>query len=195
MPTSLVDTLEAARDTAAHDDPAGRLLSWARAFRERALADPEGFRLIYGDPVPGYAAPEAQRRTCSRLAGLVAAAWARAEARQPRGDHQWSECAPHLVALEVHGHLRHQTREPESRRGDSPRGGEDLVHDARAPPSRRPRPETRPEWSRAVPERPGTARPGRVPLTAFTRNSKGCHTWLGLPRATSWSRPRARRWS
>ncbi|MFE9658883.1 hypothetical protein [Streptomyces sp. NPDC005955] len=62
---SRIDTLEAARDTAAHDDPAGRVLSWARAFRERALADPEGFRLIYGDPVPGYAAPEAQRRACS----------------------------------------------------------------------------------------------------------------------------------
>ncbi|MFD8936223.1 TetR/AcrR family transcriptional regulator [Streptomyces sp. NPDC059578] len=146
--TSLIDTLEAARDTAPRDDPAGRVLSWARAFREWALAHPEGFRLVYGDPVPGYvapdggAAPEAQRRTCSGLTGLVAAAWAQAEPRQPRGDHQWSDFDPHLaalvreqfpglppaavalalrvwgrlhglVALEVYGHLRHQTREPE----------------------------------------------------------------------------------
>lgn len=60
--TSLVDTLEAARDTALRDDAAGRMLAWAGAFREWVLANPEGFRLIYGDPVPGYVAPEGVRR-------------------------------------------------------------------------------------------------------------------------------------
>ncbi|MFD6277999.1 TetR/AcrR family transcriptional regulator [Streptomyces sp. NPDC060209] len=146
--TSLIDTLEAARDAASRDDPAGRILSWARAFRDWALANPEGFRLIYGDPVPGYvapdggAAPEAERRTCSGLTGLIAAVWPQAEPLQPLGDYRWSDFDAHLVAmvrdqfpglppaavalalrvwgrlhgmvaLEVYGHLRHQTSEPE----------------------------------------------------------------------------------
>ncbi|MFE6060405.1 TetR/AcrR family transcriptional regulator [Streptomyces sp. NPDC056431] len=66
-------------------DPATRILAWARAFRTWALANPEGFRLVYGDPVPGYRAPEegpapdAARRVCTGLAGLAAAAWPYAE--------------------------------------------------------------------------------------------------------------------
>ncbi|MFD3995203.1 TetR/AcrR family transcriptional regulator [Streptomyces sp. NPDC058583] len=67
------------------EDPAARILAWARAFRAWALANPEGFRLVYGDPVPGYKAPEegpapdAARRVCTGLAGLAAAAWPYAE--------------------------------------------------------------------------------------------------------------------
>lgn len=102
--TSLVDTVEAARDAVPEADPAGRILAWAQAFREWALANPEGFRLIYGDPVPGYqppeggAAPEAEHRTCAGLAGLIAAAWPYAEPLQAEGDHQWSDFHPDLVA-------------------------------------------------------------------------------------------------
>ncbi|MGW0940499.1 TetR/AcrR family transcriptional regulator [Streptomyces sp. NPDC002666] len=145
--TSLIDTLEAARDGVLREGAAGRILAWAGAFRAWALANPEGFRLIYGDPVPGYvapeggAAPEAERRTCAGLTGLVADAWPDAEPRQPHGDYAWSDFDPHLVAmvrerfpglppaavalalrvwgrlhglvsLEVYGHLRHQTLDP-----------------------------------------------------------------------------------
>ncbi|WP_329276203.1 TetR/AcrR family transcriptional regulator [Streptomyces sp. NBC_00691] len=66
-------------------DPAARILAWARAFRGWALNHPEGFRLVYGDPVPGYRAPaegpapDAARRVCTGLAGLAAAAWPYAE--------------------------------------------------------------------------------------------------------------------
>ena len=87
--TSLVDALEAGRDTVPRDDPAGRILAWALAFREWALANPQGFRLIYGDPVPGYqipeggAAPEAEHRTCMGLTGLVAGAWPQTERIRP----------------------------------------------------------------------------------------------------------------
>lgn len=103
--TSLVDALEAARDAAPRDSAADRILAWARGFREWTLANPEGFRLIYGDPVPGYvaprggAAPEAQLRTCAGLTGLIADAWPRAESRQPHGDYKWSDFDPHLVAM------------------------------------------------------------------------------------------------
>ncbi|MBB4894672.1 AcrR family transcriptional regulator [Streptomyces olivoverticillatus] len=145
--TSLVGAVEAARDARPADDTAGRLLAWAQGFREWALAHPEGFRLVYGDPVPGYeppdggAAPEAERRTCVGLTGLVAAVWPEAEPLQPAGGHLWSDFTPALVSavreeypglppaavalalrlwgrmhglvsLEVFGHLRAQTHNP-----------------------------------------------------------------------------------
>ncbi|GDY78866.1 hypothetical protein SAV31267_083510 [Streptomyces avermitilis] len=55
--TSLVDTVDTAWETAPAQDPAARIQAWACAFRGWALAGPEGFRLIYGDPVPGYRPP------------------------------------------------------------------------------------------------------------------------------------------
>ncbi|MCP2257554.1 transcriptional regulator, TetR family [Streptoalloteichus tenebrarius] len=79
---SLADALERARDAAPATDPGARLLAWGLALREWALANPEGFRLVYGDPVPGYEAPaggpaaEAARRVCCGLNRLVAEACA-----------------------------------------------------------------------------------------------------------------------
>ncbi|MER5780105.1 TetR/AcrR family transcriptional regulator [Streptomyces mobaraensis] len=79
--TALADAVDAAWGSASGLDPAGRIQAWAHAFRGWSLANPEGFRLIYGDPVPGYlapeggAAPEAARRVCTGLAGLADAAW------------------------------------------------------------------------------------------------------------------------
>jgi AcrR family transcriptional regulator len=101
--TSLVDTIEAARDKRAADDCGGRVLAWGEAFREWAVANPQGFRLIYGDPVNGYQppeggpAPEAEHRACTGLIGLVAATWPHAEPRQSNGDHRWSDFDPVLV--------------------------------------------------------------------------------------------------
>jgi AcrR family transcriptional regulator len=56
--TALVDAAETARDAVPAADPGGRILAWAQTVREWALANPEGFRLIYGDPVPGYQRPK-----------------------------------------------------------------------------------------------------------------------------------------
>ncbi len=100
--TALVDDAEAARDRVPESDPGGRVLAWGQAVRTWALANPEGFRLIYGDPVPGYqpppggAASEAEHRACAGLTGLVAAAWPRASALQG-GDYAWSDFDPALV--------------------------------------------------------------------------------------------------
>jgi AcrR family transcriptional regulator len=105
--TALVDAVEAARDARPRDDPGGRLLAWAEAFRVWSLANPEGFRLVYGEPVPGYAPPpggpaaEAERRACAGLTELVAAAWPTAAAVQS-GGFAWSDFSPELVA-EVRG--------------------------------------------------------------------------------------------
>jgi AcrR family transcriptional regulator len=101
--TELVDAAVAARDAVPADDPGGRILVWAQTVREWALANPEGFRLIYGDAVPGYHAPaegpakEAEHRACTGLAGLVAAAWPQAEPRMDGGAYAWSDFDPGLA--------------------------------------------------------------------------------------------------
>ncbi|TLG13455.1 TetR/AcrR family transcriptional regulator [Nocardia cyriacigeorgica] len=78
---ALLDQVEAARDAIAPDDPGARIIAWGEAVREWAVARPAEFRLIYGDPVPGYQAPPggpaaaARLRACTGLVGLAAAAW------------------------------------------------------------------------------------------------------------------------
>ena len=103
--TTAVQAAESARDAVEESNPGGRILAWAQATRAWALANPEGFRLIYGDPVPGYRPPdegpgkEAELRACTGLVDLVAAAWPTAEALEPRDrEYDWEDFAPGLVA-------------------------------------------------------------------------------------------------
>lgn len=145
--TALVDRLEAARDAVPVEDPAGRIMAWAEGVRAWAVERPAEFRLIYGDPVPGYRPPPggpaaaAELRACTGLVGLASAVWPRAAATQTAGDCAWSDfdaaLAEHvrsdfpelppdalalalrmwgrmhgLIALEVYGHLRPQSRDP-----------------------------------------------------------------------------------
>ncbi|MBC2873953.1 TetR/AcrR family transcriptional regulator [Streptomyces sp. TYQ1024] len=108
--SALVDRAEAARDACPADDTAGRIQAWWRALRDWALAEPDGFRLVYGDPVAGYVAPAGgpaprpSKRACLGLVELIAAAWPQAAPRQPPGDHAWSDFTPEL-AEEIRGHL------------------------------------------------------------------------------------------
>jgi AcrR family transcriptional regulator len=103
--TGAVDAAEAARDAVPDTDPAGRILAWAQAMRDWGLRNPEGFRLIYGDPVPGYRPPDdgpgkdAELRACTGLVGLVDAAWQAAEPR-PASDrpYAWTDFDAGLVA-------------------------------------------------------------------------------------------------
>lgn len=98
---SLVDQVEAARDV--HTEPGARLLAWAETFRAWSLANPEGFRLIYGDPVHDYrppsggTAPDARARACLGLVGLTVALWDRLPDGET-GDYDWSDFDPELVA-------------------------------------------------------------------------------------------------
>jgi len=97
---ALADKQEAARDAVPADDAAGRILAVGAAFREWAVGRPGEFQLIYGDPVPGYQAPEggaaadAEHRACAVLTGLVADAWPHAERMLSDGDYQWSDFDP-----------------------------------------------------------------------------------------------------
>lgn len=50
--------VEAREAAVARDDLLGRWLAVAHAVRDWALADPHQYALVYGSPVPGYAAPE-----------------------------------------------------------------------------------------------------------------------------------------
>ncbi|MFI7665885.1 TetR/AcrR family transcriptional regulator [Nocardia sp. NPDC049526] len=146
--SELADAVEAARDARPATDASGRILAWACAFRDWALANPAGFRLIYGDPVPNYeppeggAAPDAEHRVCAGLTGLAAGAWPHAENLHADNGFEWSDFEPKLVeevkaefpglppaavaialriwghlhglvSLEILGHLRSQTTDPE----------------------------------------------------------------------------------
>lgn len=65
----------------AHDDVADRTRAAFRTYREWARTHPNEFGLIYGDPIPGYAAPEegvtvvANRRVGLTLGRLYIDAW------------------------------------------------------------------------------------------------------------------------
>src|SRR5581483_6195671 len=84
-------------------DPAIRITAWATAFRTWALVNPQGFRLIYGDPVPGYCAPEggpapdAARRVCTGLTALAAAAWPHTQHLYEDSAFGWSDFDPGLL--------------------------------------------------------------------------------------------------
>jgi AcrR family transcriptional regulator len=101
--TALADAVDAAWEATSTEDPATRIQSWAHAFRAWGLANPQGFRLIYGDPVPGYqapeggAAPDAARRVCTGLAALAAAAWPHAEYLYGGSEFHWSDFDPGLL--------------------------------------------------------------------------------------------------
>lgn len=102
--TALADAVDTAWYAAPSAEPAVRIEAWANAFRAWALANPEGFRLIYGDPVPGYqapeggAAPDAARRVCTGITALAAAAWPHARQHYQDSDFDWADFDPGLLA-------------------------------------------------------------------------------------------------
>ncbi|MFG2863579.1 TetR/AcrR family transcriptional regulator [Streptomyces sioyaensis] len=100
---ALADVVDAAWEAAPPDDPAARIRAWSDAFRGWALANPEGFRLVYGDPVAGYqapeggAAPDAARRVCLGVTALAAAAWPHTEHLHRDSRFEWSDFDPGLL--------------------------------------------------------------------------------------------------
>ena len=102
--TAVVEAAESARDAVPDSNPGDRIMAWAQAVREWALANPEGFRLIYGDPVPGYRPPDdspgkdAEVRACTGLVGLVAGAWpAVGPLQTDNREYDWADFDPALV--------------------------------------------------------------------------------------------------
>lgn len=101
--TALADAVDTAWESTSGEDPGTRIRRWALAFRSWVLANPQGFRLIYGDPVPGYrapeggAAPDAAHRVCTGLAGLAASAWPHVGHLDAGSGFQWSDFDPGLL--------------------------------------------------------------------------------------------------
>jgi AcrR family transcriptional regulator len=101
--TALADAVDTAWESTSGEDPGTRIRRWAHAFRSWVLANPQGFRLIYGDPVPGYrapeggAAPDAAHRVCTGLAGLAASAWPHVGHLDAGSGFQWSDFDPGLL--------------------------------------------------------------------------------------------------
>lgn len=56
---ALAATMVSARDRLPEQDLGGRVMASALAYRGWAVAHPQEFGMIYGSPVPGYAAPPA----------------------------------------------------------------------------------------------------------------------------------------
>jgi AcrR family transcriptional regulator len=72
--------LEKARDTRPEDDIAGQLFETFMAWREWAMANPAGYFLFAGGPIPGYRIPwekldHASRRISFVFMELYAVAW------------------------------------------------------------------------------------------------------------------------
>jgi AcrR family transcriptional regulator len=68
---SLGEAAERAEAKVPRDDLLGRYLAICTAARRWALRSPHEFALIFGSPVPGYAAPEATVQPASRLGMLL----------------------------------------------------------------------------------------------------------------------------
>src|SRR3954447_13642997 len=78
------DAVQAAVESAADQRWSERLLAAAHAFRAWAVAEPSRYALLYGSPVPGYAAPpeatiERGTRVVGTLMSLVAEGVARGD--------------------------------------------------------------------------------------------------------------------
>jgi AcrR family transcriptional regulator len=68
---SLGEAAEAAAGTTDRADLAGRWSAICRSVRDWALANPNEYALIYGSPVPGYAAPAETIGPASRVSNLL----------------------------------------------------------------------------------------------------------------------------
>ena len=64
-------TVEAAESAIARDDLPGRFAAIAHGVRNWARSNPHEYALIYGSPVPGYAAPEATIAPATRVTMLL----------------------------------------------------------------------------------------------------------------------------
>jgi AcrR family transcriptional regulator len=56
--TALAEAMEAAEAEIESDRPYDKIMALCLAYREWAVAHPLDFQLIYGNPIPGYHAPE-----------------------------------------------------------------------------------------------------------------------------------------
>ena len=70
---SVADAAEAAESAVERADVAGRWLATCRAVRAWAVANPQEYALIFGSPIPGYAAPQDTIDPAARIPALLLA--------------------------------------------------------------------------------------------------------------------------
>ena len=91
--TDLAENLERARDAVDPTDVGARLVALCSAFRSWSVREREQFALIFGLPVPGYAAPEdgptidAARRAMAALQSIAFEAQAQGRLHRPLLQH------------------------------------------------------------------------------------------------------------
>ena len=109
---ALADAVEQARDREPGADVADRLLAAALAYRHWAVTHPQEFGLVYGTPVPGYAAPVdgptsvATRRVGTAFVQLMVQAWRTGRLRTP------AEVAPASEVLATFARALHPDLPP-----------------------------------------------------------------------------------
>lgn len=79
----LADRLEAADGAVNREDLSGRWHTLGEALRTWALQTPHEYALLFGSPVPGYAAPQRTIEPAGRVTGVLVALMADAEALGP----------------------------------------------------------------------------------------------------------------
>lgn len=70
---SVADAAETAEAAVARSDVLGRWMATSRAVRAWALANPHEYALIFGSPIPGYAAPQDTIDPAARIPALLLA--------------------------------------------------------------------------------------------------------------------------
>ena len=182
----LADHLAAALDAEGQTTPRARMAAAGRAYRAWALEHPHEFALLYGTPIPGYAAPEggttvaANRRVGQQLLTPLVEAFAAGTLRIPdpyTADLQMGPALGDDIAA-----LAGRDVPALSRRGRHGRVGPPARHrHARGP---RPPPLDLPD-GRGAALRGRPRRAARRPVSAMTRSS--------CPSSRSWTcsrRPR-----
>ncbi len=108
--SAYLDLAETVEEAAARsDDPAGQIQAFAHALRGWAVSAPQRYLLLYGTPVPGYAAPPEATDLARRIAAPVQSAFA---AVLPKPEQQALELTVRLwtrlhgvLGLELAGHF------------------------------------------------------------------------------------------
>lgn len=99
---SLAQALEEAV-AAAPEGPVGQVMAYGQAYRSWAVANPQEFRLVYGDPAPDYQVPacgpaaEAEHRACTALTGVVVTAWPWAQRLHADERYDWDDYDPEFI--------------------------------------------------------------------------------------------------
>lgn len=102
--TAMGDAADAAVATAAADDFAAKFRALARAVREWALAESARYGLLFGSPVPGYAAPAEQTtapgtRVVIQLVTILEGAWRQGMLRVPNSTVVSPELAADIASI------------------------------------------------------------------------------------------------